>query len=381
MNKKTLALLPVMFAFFIMGFCDVVGISSNYIKADFNLDDTASNFIASMLFIWFFLLSVPVGIMMSKIGRKNTVLLSMIFTFVSLLVPFVSYTYATCLLAFALLGIGNTILQVALNPLVSNLVSGEKLTSSLTLGQFVKAISSFCGPIIAGWAAFSLGNWKLIFPIFAGISLISTIWLLLTPVEKEQSSGKPASFLEVFALLGDRTILLLFGGILFVVGVDVCTNMATPKILMERCGLGVEDASYGSSVYFAFRTLGAFLGAIILAKVSGAKFFRVCIIASVIAVVILLFTHNQWAIYACVAAIGLFCANIFSIIFSAALRHLPAKANEISGLMIMGVSGGAIFPLMMGYASVGMGSQAGSIIVIGLCMVYLTFASFAIKKA
>lgn len=381
MNKKTLALLPVLFGFFIMGFCDVVGISSSYVQKDFGLTETAANFLPSMVFIWFLVLSLPVGILMNKIGRKNTVMLSMIFTFISLLIPFFSYSYATCLIAFSFLGIGNTILQVALNPLVSNLVTGEKLTSALTAGQFVKAISSFCGPIIAAWAAVSLGNWQLMFPIFAAITLLSSLWLLLTPIDREIAEGKTASFSAVISLFKNPTILLLFGGILFVVGVDIGMNVATPKILMERCGMDLSQAGYGTSVYFAFRTLGAFLGAFILAKVSGAKFFRFSIIASIAALVVLFFAHDQWTIYACVGAIGLLCANIFSIIFSAAIQHLPSKANEISGLMIMGVSGGAIFPLLMGMASENIGSQAGAIIVLGICMLYLTFAAFTIKKA
>lgn len=136
-----------------------------------------ANLLPMMVFLWFAVFSVPTGMLMNKIGRKNTVLLSMVITIIAMLVPLIAYDYIVVLIAFALLGVGNTILQVSLNPLVSNVVNAEKLTSRLTLGQFIKAIASFLGPIIAGFAAASLGNWKLLFPIFTGITLLSSLWL------------------------------------------------------------------------------------------------------------------------------------------------------------------------------------------------------------
>ena len=194
---------------------------------------------------------------MNKLGRKKTVMSSMIITILALFVPLVAYNFVMVLIAFALLGIGNTILQVSLNPLVSNIVKKEQLTSSLTLGQFIKAIAAFLGPILAGFAATSLGNWKLMFPIFAGITVLSSLWLLLTPIEKETEISETTSFTAAFALLGDKTILFLFLGILFVVGVDVGMNTATPKFLMERTGMALDKAGLGTSLYFAARTAGA----------------------------------------------------------------------------------------------------------------------------
>ena len=137
-------ILPVLFGFFVMGFCDVVGISTSYVKIDFNLSETLAGFIPSMVFLWFFLLSVPTAILMNKIGRKKTVQISNTITIIGMMIPFFSYNFTTCMIAFALLGMGNAILQVSLNPLLTNVVKGDKLTSSLTAGQVVKAVSSFC---------------------------------------------------------------------------------------------------------------------------------------------------------------------------------------------------------------------------------------------
>lgn len=381
MNRHQIQLLlPILFGFFIMGFCDVVGISSSYVKQDFGLTETEANFLPSMVFIWFFAFSVPTGLLMNKIGRKNTVLVSMLFTFLAMLLPLIQYNYTICLTAFALLGIGNTILQVSLNPLLSNVVSEEKLTSSLTAGQFVKAISSFCGPIIAACATAWFGNWQYMFPLFAAITLISTVWLLLTAVPREQAGQNVSSFKDCFGLLGNKTVLWLFLGIVFVVGVDVGMNTVTPKILMERCGMALSEAGYGTSLYFAFRTAGAFIGAIILARYASGKFFLYSIFTALAALIVLLFAQEKWLIWGRVSVIGFACANVFSILFSFALQTVPEKANGVSGLMIMGVAGGAIIPVFMGLATEAIGSQTGATLIIGLCMVYLLFCALAFRK-
>ena len=378
-NKSLFKALPVLFGFFIMGFVDVVGISTSYVKQDFGLSDTLSNLLPAMVFLWFAVFSVPTGILMNKLGRKNTVLLSMVVTLLALLVPLITYNFVSILIAFALLGIGNTIIQVSLNPLVSNIVSKEKLTSSLTLGQFIKAIASFLGPILAGFAASSLGNWKLMFPIFAVITLLSAFWLLISSVEREAKVLETTSFKAAFSLLGDKTILFLFLGILFVVGVDVGMNTATPKFLMERTGMTLETAGLGTSLYFMARTAGALVGAFILAKMSAKKFFQISMILAVIALIVMIPMKNTIGILIMVAIIGFTIANIFSIIFSIALQKLPLRANEISGLMVMGIAGGAIFPLLMGVLSDKMGQTGGLLVIFG-CMIYLLIASFVIKE-
>lgn len=316
---------------------------------------------------------------MNKIGRKKTVLLSNIITIVAMFVPLIQYTFTMSLVAFALLGIANTILQVSLNPLLTNVVQGDKLTSSLTAGQFVKAISSFCAPFIAAFTATTLGNWQFIFPIYAVITLLSTIWLMITPIPESQDKNKVSSFGNIFGLLKDKTITLLFLGIIFVVGVDVGLNTAAPKILMERCGMNSIDAGYGPSMYFAFRTAGAFIGAFLLAKFSSAKFFRVITVVATLALVALIFVTDKIAIFALFGIIGFAIANVFSIIFSMAIQNRPEKANEISGLMITGVFGGAIIPFIMGLTSDIIGTQVGSILIILLSAIYLLFCAYLIK--
>lgn len=372
-------IIPVMLAFFTMGFVDLVGIATNYIKSDFALNDTMANLMPSMVFFWFLIFSVPTGLLMNKIGRRKTVLLSIIITLCALLVPLINYSFVTMLIAFSLLGIGNTFMQVSLNPLVSNIVTGDKLASTLTFGQFVKAIASLIAPIIAAWAVVRFGDWKVLYPIFAVIAIVAVISLFFTKIQ-EKPVEHHSSFSESFSLLKDSYILLLFLGIVIHVGIDVGINITAPKLLIERLSMPLSQAGYATSIYFLFRTLGSLSGAFILAKYSSRRFFYISVAAMVLAIVSLYFSFSITSMYVCVALIGFGNSNIFSIMFSQALLHLPQRDNEISGLMIMGISGGAVFPLLMGIASDAIGSQIGAVIILTLCVSYLVFLSPKIKE-
>ncbi|MFR9498268.1 MAG: MFS transporter [Rikenellaceae bacterium] len=371
-------ILPVLFGFFVMGFCDVVGIATSYVQADFGLSETLAGLIPSAVFMWFLLLSVPTSMLMNKIGRKKTVQLSNVVTALGMMIPFFIYTFESAILAFALLGIGNTMLQVSLNLLLTNVVKGDSLTSSLTAGQVVKAISSFVGPFIALFAVSQLGNWQLLFPIFAGITLLSIVWLMATQIEEEPAENS-SSFGATFSLLKDKNILLCFVGIIAVVGLDVGMNTVTPKLLMERAGMDLSQAGLGSSVYFLCRTIGAFIGAILLIKLGDKLYMRWNMLGAAVALAALFFAQGKVANLVLVGAIGFLAAAIFAVIFSLAMKARPDKANEISGLMITGVCGGAIVPPLMGFATDSIGSQTGSLIIIAVCVAYLLTCSYIIK--
>ena len=383
-NKlKYAKLVPIMLCFFAMGFVDLVGIASNYVKADLNLTDSEANIFPSLVFFWFLIFSVPTGILMNKIGRKKTVMLSLVVTFVSLLIPVFGDNYGVMLCSFSLLGIGNALMQTSLNPLLSNIISGDKLASSLTFGQFVKAIASFLAPYIAMWGAtqamptFGLG-WRVLFPVYMVIAVIAVLWLGATPIEEEKPD-KASGFVSCLKLLGSPFILLCFLGIMCHVGIDVGTNTTAPKILMERLGMTLDGAGFATSLYFIFRTLGCFSGAIILQKVSARSFFVVSVICMLLAMVGLFVSDAEAVIYTAIALIGFGNSNIFSIIFSQALLAVPEKKNEISGLMIMGLFGGTVFPLFMGFASDAMG-QDGAVAVMTVGVIYLLFYTLKIKK-
>ncbi len=371
--------LPVLFGFFIMGLVDLVGIATNYVKQDFSLSDTLANMLPMTLFLWFAVLSVPTGVIMNKLGRKRTVVISMGISLLAMLLPLIWYYFPMILVAFGLLGIGNTIIQVSLNPLLADVVRSDRLTSSLTLGQFIKAIAAFLGPIIAGVAARSFGNWKLVFLFFGVMTVVSGLWLWLTPISEKPGAQGSSSFAASFGLLKDKTVLMLFLGIVFVVGVDVGLNTTVPKFLMERCGILLEKAGLGTSLYFVARTLGTFVGSILLVKFSGRKFFIVSMLVAIPALLVMLLTGNLWGILSMVFILGFTVANVFSIIFSAALKKKPEHANEISGLLIMGVVGGAIIPLIMGVTSDSLG-QTGGMAVLMIALAYLLTSAVRMKE-
>ena len=376
-------LIPVMLCFFAMGFVDLVGIASNYVKADLNLTDGQANIFPSLVFFWFLIFSVPTGILMNRIGRRKTVLLSLIVTFFSLLLPIFGDSYLIMLCSFSLLGIGNALMQTSLNPLLSNIISGDKLASSLTFGQFVKAIASFLAPYIAMWGATqaipSLGlGWRVLFPIYMIVAVVAVLWLGATQIEEEQPD-KASGFVACFKLLGKPFVLLCFLGIMCHVGIDVGTNTTAPKILMERLGMTLDNASFATSLYFIFRTIGCFAGAIILRSVSSKSFFLVSVGLMLVAMIALLVSEAQYVIYTAIALIGLGNSNVFPIIFSQALLDQPDKKNEISGLMIMGLFGGTIFPLLMGFTSDIMG-QNGAIAVMTIGVLYLLLYTAKIKR-
>lgn len=379
--KQIKIIAPVMLSFFIMGYVDIVGIATNHIRQDLGLSNSMANTLPLTIFIWFAILAVPTGALMNKIGRKNTVIASYAITLAGLLIPYFFYNFNAFIIAFSLLGIGNTMLQVSLNPLVADIVSPNRLTSMLTLGQFIKAIAAFITPIVTAWLSLQYGLWAHILPIYAVLVVIVTIWLLYSPIHENASIAGDNRSSQIFRLLQDKKLLLLFSGILLIVGIDVGMNISVPNILKDRCGFILEKASIGTSVYFAARTIGALLGSIILVKAATEKVFFYSMLGGGVGFALLLFLGiSEWTIYIFTAITGLACANIFSIIFSLAIQHRPEKTNEISGLMIMGVAGGGIFPFIMGLLIDNWGLDAGLYVILLCCvLIFVTSCKFLLS--
>ncbi|MBP3519226.1 MAG: MFS transporter [Parabacteroides sp.] len=370
---------PILFGFFVMGFVDLVGIATNYIKEDFALSDTSANLIPMMVFLWFALFSIPTGVLMGKIGKKQTVIMALVVTSVAMLIPILSYSFMNLLFAFALLGIGNTILQVSLNPMLAGVVPAGKVAGTLTLGQFIKSISSFLGPIVAGAAATFWGNWKLTFVLYAAVSLLSTFWVYVVVPQDGRDEAQHAGFFSTLSLLADKKIGLLFLGILLIVGVDVGLNTALPHYLTVRADLPLSTAGLGSSLYFAFRTLGTFSGALLLVRTKPRSYLIVNMGIAVLAFLFLLFVQAPGGLFAAISILGFTCSSVFPILFSYALQQKPDRSNEISALMIMGVSGGALVTPVMGMVSDRLGVTAGLSLLL-FCLLYLAALSMMLQE-
>ena len=385
MNKvNKLALIPLMLGFFCMGFVDLVGIASNYVKSDLGLTDSVANIFPSLVFFWFLIFSVPTGMLMNKIGRKKTVLLSLIVTVISLFIPLFGNSFPIMLISFSLLGIGNALMQTSLNPLVSTVMGGGNLASTLTFGQFIKAIASFLAPYLAMWGATAaipnLGlNWRVLFAIYLVVGCFSALLLAITPIHEKKIEGKASTFVECFKLLGNPIVLFSFLGIMCHVGIDVGTNTSAPKILMERLGMSLNDAAFATSLYFIFRTIGCLTGSFFLRVMSNRTFFIISVCMMALSMCGLFFGTTKWMLYAAIALVGYGNSNIFSICFAQALTSMPEKQNEVSGLMIMGLFGGTIFPLLMGFASDAIG-QIGAVLVMAVGVLYLFTYTVRVRK-
>lgn len=374
MKAIKLTLVPVMLCFFAMGFVDMVGIASNYVKADLGINDATANMFPSLVFFWFFLFSVPTGMLMNKIGKKRTVLLSLLVTIVSLVLPLFGESFGLMLVTFSLLGIGNTLMQTSLNPLVSVVIKGN-LAATLTFGQFVKAIASFLAPYIAMWGAMgalpSFGyGWRVLFPIYMIIGMAAAAFLSVMSIPEDEETGKASSLADSVKLLGKPIVLLSFIGIMCHVGVDVGTNTMAPKILMERLGWTLNDAAFATSLYFIFRTVGCLTGSFFLRVMKARTFFVISVSMMALSMVGMFVGTNQTLLYAAIALVGYGNSNVFSIVFSQALLSVPESKNEVSGLMIMGLFGGTVFPLLMGFASDAVG-QVGAVAVMAVGVAYL----------
>ena len=390
-QNKSIYLIPVMLCFFCMGFVDLVGIASNYVKEDLSLSDSVANTLPSLVFFWFLIFSVPTGMLMNKIGRKKTVLLSLLVTVVSLFIPLLGYSFATMLVAFSLLGIGNALMQTSINPLAMLIIGDKNLASTLTFGQFVKAIASFLAPYLAMWGATqampSFGyDWRVLFLVYFVVGVLATLLLWATPIvevindkrEVISDDGKLIThhssliteYVDCLRLLGKPIVLLSFLAIMCHVGIDVGTNTTAPKLLMERVGMTLNDAAFATSLYFIFRTIGALTGSFFLRVMKTRWFFIVSVVLMAASMALMFGGQSKMVLYTAIALVGYGNSNIFSMAFSEALLSVPDKQNEVSGLMIMGLFGGTIFPLVMGFMSDAMG-QAGAVAVMAVGVIYL----------
>lgn len=382
MNKQinVSKILPVLMAFFVMSFVDLVGIGVDRVSKDMSLSATVAQLIPSAAFLWFFILSVPVGVMQSRIGKRNMLNIGMGVTALGLLLPFLIYNFPMVLTGFALLGIGNTIVQVSANPLMVDVVPGNRASSFLSFSQFVKAIGSMIGAPLAAFFAAQFGDWKLLFLVFGIVSILTVVWLASSKIDETKIEGYKATFSSSFKLLGNNLVLLLVLAIFLVVGVDVGFNSNSGQFLIKQFGIDQTSAESGRSVYFLGRMVGTFAGAILLTKISSRKFYAWTSVLGILCLTIIVLIKSPVLAWGLVFMIGLAVANIWPLVFSIAMEKFPDKSNEVSGLVMMAISGGAVIPLMVGWVSDMSTIGLGMTILIA-CMIYLFGVSlYCLKK-
>jgi len=371
---------PVLMSFFVMSIIDLVGISVDRVQEDMQLSNTFAQLIPSVTFLWFFLLSVPIGIIQSRIGKRLMLNIGMGITALGLLIPYIFYSFSMVLLGFVFLGIGNTIIQVSANPLLVDVVPGNRASSFLSFSQFVKAIGSMIGPPLAAILASRFGDWKLMYLIFGIVTILSIIWLSTVKIEESRLEEFKVTIASAFKLLGNGYILIMVLCIFLVVGIDVGFNSNSGQFLIKRFGIESEAAQMGRSIYFFGRLLGTLGGAIILARVPSRKLFVWTSILGIITFGALLMIKSQVIAWGLVFLTGIAIATIFPIVFALSVEKFPTRSNEISGLIMMAISGGAIIPLLVGGLGDISNMAIGMIILLACWFYMLGTAVYTYKK-
>lgn len=342
---------PVFLSFLAMGFVDALGPFVGLAKNEFTLSNTVAFLVPFAGFIMFGLLSVPMGIYQAKKGKKYILLMGLIIMLLGIVIPiFGLKSFGLFLVTILLLGAGATIMQVAGNPIMRDVSDEGKFSRNLSLAQFVKAIGSLSGPVIPTIAAAWFGaDWSVIFSVYT-ISLVITIIFVagLKVEEKEVSKEAPASLFSCLALLKNGYVLMMVMAIFVYVGAEVCMSSGIPLYLESEFGIDVtEFGLLGTGVFFTTLMIGRFLGGVVLNWISPQKFFIITVLISLLAM-LGLFTGISWIVIASVILVGLGYANIFPLVFSITVDSMPEKTNELSGLMITAIIGGAFLPPIMG---------------------------------
>ncbi|MGD0338855.1 MAG: MFS transporter [Bacteroidota bacterium] len=374
MKSRTL---PVFLAFLVMGFGDAVGPFVGLAKNNFHLTNIEAQFIAFMGFIMFGILSVPMGLVQDKKGKKFILLSGLTVALLGLLIPiFGLSSYALFLLTVLLLGAGATILQVAGNPIMRDVSPPGKYSRNLSLGQFIKAIGSLSGPVIPALAAaWFASSWEILFPIYSIAIFITILFVSTMKVEEQKKeNAPPASFSSCFALLKNKFVLMMVIAIFVYVGAEVCMSAGIPLYLEKTFGVDISTLGIlGTGLFFLALMTGRFLGSIILDKLSPQRFFIITSLLSVIGI-LGLFTGIQSIAVISMFVIGLGFANIFPLVFSITVDAMPERTNELSGLMVTAIVGGAILPLLMGAVADAVNVVAGFIVPLS-ALVYITIVS------
>jgi fucose permease len=374
--------LPIFLAFLAMGFGDAVGPFVGLAKNEFQLSNTVATLIPFVGFIMFGLLSVPFGVFQDKRGKKLVLMLGLCVILVGLLnASFGLDSFARFLLTVLLVGAGAAILQVAGNPIMRDVSGPGKYSRNLSLGQFVKAIGSLSGPVIPVVAARYFGaSWKVIFPIYAVAILITLLAVAALRVERKEPEHKSATLASCLALLKNGYVLAMVAAIFLYVGAEVCVSAGIPLFLKERFDIDINRVGLlGTGLFFTALTIGRFCGGVILNWMAPRKFFLLTCAAS-IAGLLGLWVPDRTVAVASFFLAGLGFANIFPLVFSLAVESLPERTNELSGLMVTAIVGGAFLPPLMGLLADHATVQIGFLVPLA-AILYVTGTAVANRKA
>jgi fucose permease len=382
-KNNLFASFPVFLAFLCMGFGDVVGPLTGLIKEEFQLSNFMAQMIPFMGFLMFGVLSIPLGIAQDRFGRRSILSAGLIIALLGLSIPYINGfdAFGAILMGILLLGAGASFLQVSGNPLMRDVSDEGKYSRNLSLGQFVKAIGSLSGALIPLAAVNYWGkDWKILFPVYSMVLLLTAIWMLSTRVvEKNREKQVLATFSSCLSLLKNPFVLAMVTGIFLYVGAEVSLSSGLPIFLQDSFQVDLQRFGLlGTLFFFIALTLGRFAGAMILNWISPLMFLKLSVAVALSGFAGLFFGTQSLAI-AGIFLIGLGFANIFPLIFSITVDRFPDRGNELSGLMVTAIVGGALIPLVMGLVADQINTRFALIVPL-VCTLYILTVAFSRKS-
>jgi len=375
--------LPVFLAFVAMGFADASGPYVSLAKKEFQLSTAVAALIPFVGLSMFGLLSIPAGILQNRIGKKFVLLLGLVVALAGVLnASFGLTSFPRFLLTVVLIGAGATILQVAGIPIMRDVSAPGKFPRNLVLGQFVKAVGTLSGPIIPVIAARYFGaSWTVMFPIYSAALIVTILAASTLDIRRDESGEKVATLRSCLSLLENRFVLAMTGAIFLYVGAEVCVSAGIPLFLKEQFNLDITRVGLlGTGLFFTALTIGRFGGGVVLNWFSPSRFLQLSCAVS-LAGLCGLFVPVRGIAITSLILIGLGFANIFPLVFSAALERMPARANEISGLMVTAIVGGAVLPPLMGLAADISTVRISFLVPVAAILYVLASAQLASNKA
>lgn len=377
MKTKTF---PIFLTFLVMGVADAMGPMSDAVKSQYQLNNVISTLLPFFVFIAFAVFSVPGGLMAARMGKKNVLLIGLGLNVIAMAVPtLINPGFILLLLCIFVLGIGTTFLQVAGNPIMRDVSPEGAYSRNLALAQGIKGIGSSGSSYLVGLVVvlpiFASMAWRGAIPIFFAFMVIAFVFVLPLKVH-ETKADVPPSIGSSLGLLKERVFFFAVLGIFLYVGAEVCMGRFL-KPTLEALGVATANSALlGPTFFFGALTIGRLVAGSV--NVSARNFFRISAVLGLVGVALVMTNIEALCIIGVILG-GLGFANVWPMLFSITVEERPERSSELSGLMCMAISGGAIIPLVMGnLMDAGMASM--SYIVPGICFVYLLVLSLKSGK-
>ena len=387
MNKKTL---PVFLIFISMGMIDSAGPMVSLAQGSFKISNTMASLLPMLAYIMYGLLSVPIGLLQDKKGKKYVLNLGLTIALLGLIIPILSGMYGKMvvdgsslmqfykiLAAILMLGAGGAILQVSGNPIMRDISEEGHYSKNLSLAQSFITVGSSMGFIIPVIMLRAFGlDWSILFPLFASIVLISfALFNTFKIAERKDNNDHHATFRSCFKLLGNGYVLAMVLGLFIYCGVEICMSAHVPILLREKFMISVEKLGLliSWSLFYLPILTGRFFGSLIMSRIAPKRLLLFTVLLALTGV-ILIFSSSFAITLTGIFLVGFGFANIFPLVFSITIEHMPEHTNELSGLMVSAISGGAFIPPVMGMVADGSSIQTAFLVPV-LCILYLLFVA------